>query len=135
MDLLIAVDTNVLVRFFYLDLATPEHTARARFRVFMALEGGYRVYVPTVVLVETVWVFTSRMKLDKVTVAQIVGQLVESSLFVMEDPEVAFDAYYRWKADVADFADYMSLRRAYEVQAVAFLTFDGKIRDPLAVEP
>lgn len=134
-DLLIAVDTNVLVRFLYRDVETPSHTDRARLRIFTALEAGYRVYVPSVVLAETVWVLRRKMKVRKPQMVEILRNLVESSLFLMEDPEVAEDAFYRWVQDEADYADYLCLRLAYAVGAVAFLTFDTAIHDPLAVAP
>ena len=58
---MIAVDTNVLVRILVDDPGQPVQTSAAR---MLASEAG-EVYVPLIVMVETVWVLESGYRLAK----------------------------------------------------------------------
>lgn len=53
---MIAVDTNVLVRFLVDSADEPSQSERARALVKATVDAEQEVYVPLVALVETVWV-------------------------------------------------------------------------------
>ena len=53
---MIALDTNILARYYVVDEADPE-SARQHAQVVKALSGKERFYVPKTVLLELEWVY------------------------------------------------------------------------------
>jgi predicted nucleic-acid-binding protein len=114
----IAVDTNVVVRFLTRD--DPVQAVRAR----SLIEKGSVLVLQTVIL-ETAWVLRSRYRFDRAAVASGLRQLLGLPGVIVEDPESvaqALDLHDRG----FDFADALHL--ASSRPAEAFATFDNRLR-------
>lgn len=107
------VDTNVVVRLLVAD-------DEAQGRVAESLLGD-RLFVPLTVLLETVWVLSSRYRLDRAGIAESLRRLLDLPAIHVDDPELV-----RWAVDRfgrgADFSDMIHMISGRHGQA--FLTFD-----------
>ncbi len=111
---MLAVDTNILVRYFADD--DPKQSAKAR-----ALIRGGNIFVCTTVILETEWVLR---KLYGFSLPQIVGAirgLAGLAGITMEDGSTLAQAM-NWAESGLDLADSLHLARAEGCEA--FVTFD-----------
>jgi predicted nucleic-acid-binding protein len=115
---MVAVDTNVIVRFLTHD--DPSQTARA-----VALFRSERIYIPKTVLLETEWVLRSLFGFDAAAVNRALADLIALPNVQVEHP-TAVGAALRLTADGLDFADSLHVTSA--APADAFVTFDAKSR-------
>jgi len=114
----IAVDTNVLVRYLVED--DPTQTDRAE----AVLRSG-AVLVPNTVLLETAWVLRTGYRFDRAAIAGGISKLLGLPGVQAEDSATAGRAL-EWYARGLDFADALHL--ASSGQAEAFATFDRALR-------
>jgi predicted nucleic acid-binding protein len=115
---MLAVDTNVIVRFLTND--HPQQSKRAR-----TLVGGNDVWVSLTVLLETEWVLRS---VYRYTPAQIVASLRDFAGLPgvsLENPALA-DRALTWCGSGMDFADALHLGAAVD-HCEAFVTFDAEL--------
>jgi len=85
---MIAMDTNVLVRFLLTDPECPRQSDAARSLVAKAcVEEG--VFLPTTVLVETVWVLQSRYRVPKPAISANLRRLLSYDGIVVDRRGVA----------------------------------------------
>ena len=124
---MIAVDTNVLVRFLVRDSVTPEQSDAAVAELRRAQEAGDRVFVPIVSLLETVWVLSSRMKAPKADILDMLNALLAETFIVVDRHGAVLRAVARWRTGSAGFADYLALSLATDEGATELLTFDRKL--------
>ncbi|HEX5795223.1 MAG TPA: type II toxin-antitoxin system VapC family toxin [Geminicoccaceae bacterium] len=115
---MIAVDTNVLVRFLV------EDDVRQTDRAEAVLRSG-AVLVPNTVLLETAWVLRTSYGFDRAAIADGITSLLGLPGVGPEDRATAVQAL-AWYAQGLDFADALHL--ATSAQAEAFATFDRLLR-------
>lgn len=115
---MLAVDTNVLVRFLTGD--EPRQAARAR-----ALFRDQQVWVAKTVLLETEWVLRSLYGFGGHRTTAALQQLLGLDSVLVEDPRAVRQAL-SWSAAGLDFADALHL--ASSNRAEAFVTFDAGLR-------
>jgi predicted nucleic-acid-binding protein len=114
----IAIDTNVVVRFLTRD--DPVQAARAR-----ALIGTGSVLALQTVILETEWVLRTQYRFDRGAIARGLRQLLGLPGVTVEKPEAvaqALDLHHQG----FDFADALHL--ASSRGADAFATFDHALR-------
>lgn len=114
---MIAVDTNVIVRFLMRD------DEKQWTRADRLMRGETAILVTDTVLLEAVWVLESIYGLSATDVAPALGRLVGLDNVVLDDAEVveaAIEAYL----DGLDFADMMHVLRSRNAGATTFATFD-----------
>ncbi len=114
-----AADTNVLVRLLTAD--DPDQTARAE-----ALLSQGRLWISTVVLVETVWVLLSVYSWNKDQVLAMLRSLVDSRDFSLQDAQILRSSTEIYAESQADFADCLALELARSQDQLPFATFDKK---------
>jgi predicted nucleic-acid-binding protein len=114
----IAVDTNVLVRYLVEDDVVQTDRAEA------VLRSG-AVIVPNTVLLETEWVLRTSYRFDRPAIAGGINKLLGLPGVQAEDGAMAGQAL-AWYAQGLDFADALHL--ASSGQAEAFATFDRALR-------
>jgi predicted nucleic-acid-binding protein len=114
----IAVDTNVLVRYLVED--DPDQTDRAE----AVLRGG-AVLVPTTVLLETAWVLRTGYRFDPGSIVEGITKLLGLPGVEAEDSATAGLAL-TWYGQGLDFADALHL--VSSGRAEAFATFDRALR-------
>jgi predicted nucleic-acid-binding protein len=111
---MLAVDTNVLVRFLTGD--HPVQSARAR-----ALVANHQVFVCATVLLETEWVLRSGYGYAAPKIREAFGILAGAPNVVLEDPALVSQAL-EWMQAGMDFADALHLSKAQNCEA--FVSFD-----------
>ena len=118
----LAVDTNVLVRLLVDDPGAPRQCAAAR---KVAAKAG-SIYVPQVVQIETVWVLERTYDVSKPAIVRTLSQIVENTAFVLQRPEVFREALQEYRDGRADFSDCVILAES-RAEAVKLATFDRKL--------
>jgi predicted nucleic-acid-binding protein len=115
---MIAIDTNIIVRFLTRD--DPVQAARAR----ALLETG-SVFVLRTVVLETAWVLRTRYRFDRAAIASGLRQLLGLPGVTIEEPNTMAQALDLHDQGF-DFADALHL--ASSGRADAFATFDHALR-------
>jgi predicted nucleic-acid-binding protein len=113
----IAIDTNVLVRFVVADEPAQSKTARD------LIEGG-EIWLSKTVLLETEWVLRYCYRLDREATLRTLIQVASLAMMVLEDRPAVVQAL-RWSQEGLDFAD--ALHVASRGPAGRFATFDRKL--------
>ena len=122
---MIAVDTNVLLRYLLRD--DEAQAARAR-RVFTSEE---RVLITDLVLAETLWTLAGRRyRAAKADLIAVVDSLLQDPGVRFEDDEVIWSALQSFRETDADFADALIVHKALKTAAIddgltAIYTFDA----------
>lgn len=114
---MIALDTNVVVRFLVND--DPAQARRAR-----ALIEANAVYAPVTVLLETEWVLRGGYRLSRADVVRLLRGLLGLPELATEDPQRVARAL-QWHEEGIDFADALHLSGS--AGAERFATFDEKL--------
>ena len=113
---MIAVDTNVLVRFLVGDDTRQSPAARR------LLQGGGWLLLGTV-LQETVWVLESLYTKDRAQIAAAIEKLVKLEGVALEVPQLA--QLSQWYRDGMDIADAVHLAMATSHHCEKLVTFDA----------
>lgn len=116
-------DTNVVVRLLLGD--DPEQAALAARHWYEALRTG-GIFLPTVVLVEVVWVLSRAAKLDHARILSELQRLTTMNDVTVESAAVVRRAIRLYAASSADFADCLVLEAARAAAALPVLTFDRR---------
>lgn len=119
---MIAIDTNILVRLLVDDPGQPGQVRAAR---NLVRQTGV-VYVPTIVLVECVWVLDSAYHFNKAAILTALSHLCGNDAFVLQDLEATSKALDDYRQGSADFADSMILVQSQQ-QGVDLYTFDQRL--------
>lgn len=124
MQAVIAVDTNVLVRYLVNDDAEQAAAARA------LLEGLTRDrpgFVCREVTVEVVWVLERAYKFNRVEIANVLVELVTTDCLVFEAADDITRAALDYRQGGPGFADRMILTAADRAGAMPLYTFDKRL--------
>lgn len=116
--MIVAVDTNILVRFLVAD--EPEQARRAR-----ELFSLNTILIPTTVLLETEWVLRSAYGFGREEIENAFIRLCGLPQVVLDQPEVVRTALTGYCAGL-DFADALHLTSSRRAQS--FATFDQDLR-------
>lgn len=114
---MLAVDTNVLVRFITRDDAAQAVIARD-------LIAKNAIFLPKTVLLETEWVLRSLYRFPAIAIAGAIRAFVGLPNVQPEQPAVTAQAL-DWFTQGMDFADALHLASAEDCEA--FATFDRKL--------
>ncbi|MCL1629915.1 type II toxin-antitoxin system VapC family toxin [Roseibaca sp. V10] len=120
---MIALDTNVLVRFLVQD--DPEQ-ARLAGSVIDALSETMPGFISREVLVELVWVLERAYRLSKPDIAGAIDGLLASAELVIEGADEVGPALELYRNDGFGFADLMIAAAARRAGAKELVTFDRK---------
>jgi predicted nucleic-acid-binding protein len=119
---MIAVDTNVLARFYIDDPQDPE-SKKQRPLARSALESSEGVFVPITVVLELEWVSRALYAFDAAAFARMIDHLVGLPNVTVEDWPAVLDAVALHQQGL-DFADALHVVRSAHCQE--FLTFDDR---------
>lgn len=133
---MIAVDTNVLLRYL---LGDEEAQAERSRRVFELAE---RILITDVVLAETLWTLIGRRyRATRTDLIAVVDKLLQDPHICFEDDEVVWSALQAFRQTDADFADAMIVYKAMKSAPVddeltTVYTFDAAaLQLPNTAEP
>lgn len=116
-------DTNVVVRLLLGN--DPHQTAMAIQQWQNALQDT-GIYLPIVVILETVWVLARAAKLDKARIAPDLRQLIEIEGVTLENETVVRHAIEHYASSSADFGDCLVRESAKQANALPVVTFDRR---------
>jgi predicted nucleic-acid-binding protein len=126
---MIALDTNVLVRFLVED--DPAQTRRAKAVLQKALDAGEALFVPEVVLCEVAWVLQRRYEYGRAEIGQVLGELLRARQLSFSDGEKIGRAVTAYKSGRGGFSDNLIAEDAKSAGCGAVATFDRKLlREP-----
>jgi len=119
---MIGVDSNVLLRLFV--ERDTEHGRRAHTLVEAARSAKSVVFVPFVVVVETLWVLARTYRFPKHVRVAVLEEILENTAFEVERREAVLTALAMWRSGTADFADYLIVLAARDAGCSTTYTFD-----------
>ncbi len=119
---MIALDTNVLVRFLVED--DPGENARARRLLEEGLGKDPPFFVPDVVLCELVWVLRSNYRLPKAATLEILEKLIHARQLGFSSSDRISRAFRAYRSGRGDFADYLIREEARDFGFPTVATFD-----------
>ena len=114
---MLAVDTNVLVR--YLTRDDAGQFARAK-----ALIESNDIFVATTVLLETEWVLRRSYRYNDAAILEALRSIAGLPRVTLEEPVSAFQAF-DWLERGMDFADALHLTKSENCEA--FVSFDRRL--------
>jgi predicted nucleic-acid-binding protein len=123
---MIALDTNVLVRFLVED--DKVQSRRAKKLVEEAVMDDEDLFVADLVVVETVWVLKRSYGLKKEAVAAVLRMLLGARNLRFESSDRmarAIDAYLKGRGG---FSDYLIREKAAEWECETVVTFDSVLQ-------
>lgn len=131
---MIALDTNVLVRFLVED--DPEQSRRARAMLQRAIAADSPCFVSEVVVCEVVWVLGTSYQVGRDEIARVLRQLLRARHLTFPEGERLSRALSAFDSGRGDFADYLIREAAREAGCEAVATFDRELlREPGFVAP
>jgi len=119
---MIAIDTNVLVRFLVEDDRAQTRRAQALFAKTIAQ--GDKVFIPDLVLVETVWVLSRSYRVSKREIVTVLKLLIIAQHVQVESKERVQDALKAFERGKGGFADCLIREIAYANGCSSVATFD-----------
>ena len=120
---MIALDTNVLVRYFSQD--DPDQTTAA-LKLMDSLTPERPGFISLVVLAELVWVLDFSFRVARSEIATTLETVLRSKELVIQDAEVAAQALRKFKDNNCDYADCLIERSAHMAGCDYVVTFDRK---------
>jgi predicted nucleic-acid-binding protein len=121
----IALDTNVLVRFLVEDDAVQ--LDRARRLLQETVDSNSFCYVSDVVMCEMVWVLERSYKFRRTEIGEVLGRLMRTRNLAFSSSERLARALAAYDAGRGDFADYLIREHAQASGCEAVATFDSDL--------
>ena len=121
---MIGLDTNILVRYLAQDDAKQSAIVTKLIEGSLDKEGYY--FINHIVLCELVRVLQRAYKVNKKQIVEIIEQLLQTSQFTCQSPDIIWKALKNYKNGTADFADYMTSAININQGCKHTLSFDKK---------
>ena len=118
---MIAIDTNVMIRYLVRD--NPEQAEAARV-LLEGLTADNPGFICREVALEIVWVLERAYRFTREQIANVVMELVSTDALVIEDADDIARSAIAYRLGGADFSDFMILAAANRVGAQPLYTFD-----------
>lgn len=120
---MIALDTNILVRYLVGDDEKQAEVARTLLESFTIDQPGF---VCREVVVELVWVLERSYQCSRDRIATVLEQLATTEGLIVEAGNDVIRAASRYRSGSAGFSDLMILAAAQRLQAHLLYTFDRR---------
>lgn len=121
---MIALDTNVLVRYLVEDDAAQVKTVRNLMRQLTPEQPGF---VCREVTVELVWVLQKAYGFSREQIAEVLDALIASKGIKFEATDEVAYSILHYRRGAADFSDLMIVAAAKRTQAFPLYTLDRKM--------
>jgi predicted nucleic-acid-binding protein len=119
---MIALDTNVLVRFLVED--DPAQSARAAHLIERAIKSEEPLFVPDIVLAEVAWMLTRAYDFPKADLLKVFRKLSAAKHLVFASSDILSKALDGWERGKGDFSDYLVRAQAEARGCDRVATFD-----------
>ena len=123
---MLALDTNVLVRFLVED--DPKQSAAAAALIARAAAADEPVFVSDIVVCEVVWVLAAAYRVGRAEIASTLRELLRARSMVFEAADELSRALDAYSDGRGDFADYLIREHARAAGCEAVATFDKLLR-------
>lgn len=123
---MIAVDTNILVRYIVED--DPAQTALATSLIDRTIQRNETLFITQIVFCELVWVLSYAYKFDREGIAATLNELRRGAQVAVEGADEVKRAIDAYVAGRGDFADYLIAERAIAAGCTAIATFDRALQ-------
>ena len=120
---MIAIDTNVLVRFLTRD--DREQAARVR-ALFATLSAENPALICREVILELVWVLDYSYNYSRSEIVGALEGMLAAVELELEDADVVSAVLQEYESNAADFADLMIVGASRKHGALPLMTFDAK---------
>ncbi|MBT3374574.1 MAG: type II toxin-antitoxin system VapC family toxin [Lentisphaerae bacterium] len=121
---MIALDTNVIIRFLVRDDEVQAQAVYARFR--QAETARETLFIPLLVLLETIWVLGSAYRKTRSEILSSIEDMKRMPIFVFERDEVVQGLLLEGRRSRADLADILIACSAQNSGCEEGITFDKK---------
>jgi predicted nucleic-acid-binding protein len=118
---MIGLDTNVVVRYLTHDDAAQ---TAAAVRVIDSLSQDSPGFLSLIVIAELVWVLEVSYHFKKSEIEQVLETLLRSKELLIERAETVAQAFRKFSASRADFADCLIERSGHAADCQSTVTFD-----------
>ena len=122
---MIALDTNVLVRFLVED--DDKQTRVASQLIRDAIEREEQLYIGDIVMCETVWVLSSSYRFSRAEIVEALAGLLRARAVVFTSTDRLARALEAYATGRGDFADYLIREHAVAAGADTVATFDRSL--------
>jgi len=119
---MIALDTNVLVRFLVED--DEKQSQRATRLIRKTQERGDSLFISDIVMCETVWVFSTSYDFERSEIVRVLSGLLRARGVVFSSSDRLARALQAYASSKGDFADYLIREHATAAGADTVATFD-----------
>ena len=127
-----ALDTNVLVRYLVQDEA--KQAAIATRYIERNCTEDSPCFIGQITLCELVWVLESNYDQNRVSIANVIEQLLQVGQLEVMEPSVVWKALNDYKSSNADFPDHLMARVNESAGCDSTVTFDKKASKQPAFE-
>jgi predicted nucleic-acid-binding protein len=121
---MIGLDTNILVR--YLAQDDEKQSKLVTKLIEKKYDKDNYCFINHIVLCELVWVLQGAYKVDKQKTINIIEQLLHTSQFTCQAPDIIWSALKNYRNGSADFADYITSSINKHQGCEHTLSFDKK---------
>jgi predicted nucleic-acid-binding protein len=122
---MIALDTNVLVRFLVED---DEKQSRLATRLITAaIERDEQLFISDIVVCETVWVLSSAYRFSRPEIVEALAGLLRARSLAFASSDRLARALEAYDSGKGDFADYLIREHARAAGADTVATFDRSL--------
>jgi len=122
---MIALDTNVLIRFLVED--DEAQSRRATKLIEGAVARDEQLFISDIVMCETVWVLSSAYRFSRAEIVDSLSQLLRARSVVFSSTDSIARALDAYRKERGDFADYLIREHARSAGAETVATFDGAL--------
>jgi len=119
---MIALDTNVLVRFLVED--DEEQTRKVARLIERAQNRGEQLFIGDIVMCETVWVLSTSYEFSRPEIVRVLSGLLRARGVVFTSSDRLARALQAYASSKGDFADYLIREHADAAGAETVATFD-----------
>ena len=121
---MIAIDTNVIIRYLVRDDPEQAEAARALLEGLTSVQPGF---ICREVMVEVAWVLERPYGFTREQIADVLVELNTTDSLVVEAADGVIRAALRYRQGDAGFSDLMILSAAERAGATPLFTFDRKL--------
>ena len=121
---MIALDTNVIVRYLVVDDAEQAEAARA---LMEGLTFDSRGFICREIIIEVVWVLERFYRFTRAQIADVLVELIATDSLVVEAADDVARAAFTYRQGGVGFSDLMVLSSAERSGAVPLHTFDRRL--------
>jgi Predicted nucleic-acid-binding protein, contains PIN domain len=130
---MIALDTNVLVRFLVED--DLEQSKKARHLIQRIVSSGNTCFLSDIIICEMIWVMDSCYKIEKIEIVRMVHQLLASPHVTFATSDRIASALAAYETGPGDFSDYLIREHAIEAGCEFVSTFDKALFKEAGFKP